>query len=94
MIYDLIIIGSGPAGYAASIYASRYKIKNLIIGKEAGGQINEAHLIENYPGFPSITGSELMKKFKEHVEKFQPDTVLAEVRGIKKDKNGSFLKIL
>ena len=93
MIYDVIIIGAGPAAYTASIYASRYKLKNLVIGKEPGGQINEAHLIENYPGFSSITGSELMAKFKEHVEKFKPDLSFSEVRGIKKEKDGTFTVI-
>lgn len=90
MTYDVIIVGIGPAGYSASIYASRYKLKTLIIGKEPGGQINEAHLIENYPGFPSITGSELMTKFKEHVEKFKPDMAFKEVCGIIKKNNGTF----
>jgi thioredoxin reductase (NADPH) len=87
MIYDVVIVGAGPAAYTASIYASRYKLKNLVIGKEPGGQINEAHLIENYPGFSSITGAELMVKFKEHVEKFKPDLVLSEVRSIKKNND-------
>ena len=90
MIYDTIIVGMGPAAYTASIYVSRYKLKNLIIGKEPGGQINEAHMIENYPGFASISGAELMVKFKEHTEKFKPDFVFSEVRGIMKQKNGIF----
>jgi thioredoxin reductase (NADPH) len=90
MSYDVIIVGAGPAAYTASIYASRYKLKNLIIGKEPGGQINEAHLIENYPGFSSITGAELMEKFKEHVEKFKPDLSFSEVKEIKKEKDGTF----
>lgn len=92
-LYDVIIIGTGPAGYTASIYLSRYKLSNLIIGKEPGGQISEAHLVENYPGFSSITGFDLMNKFKEHVEKFNPDMLTAEVRAIKKQKDGNFLVI-
>jgi thioredoxin reductase (NADPH) len=90
MLYDVIIVGAGPAAYTASIYASRYKLKNLVIGKEPGGQINEAHLIENYPGFSSVTGAELMEKFKQHVEKFKPDLNFSEVRGIKKEEDGTF----
>ncbi len=93
MVHDVIIVGAGPAAYTASIYASRYKLKNLLIGKEPGGQIGEAHLIENYPGFSSITGTELMSKFKEHVEKFKPEMIFSEVRGIKKQSDGTFLVV-
>lgn len=90
MTYDTIIVGVGPAGYTASIYASRYKLKNLVIGKESGGQINEAHLVENYPGFLSVSGTELMSKFKEHAEKFKPEIVYSEIRKIVKQKDGTF----
>ncbi|MEA2088328.1 MAG: thioredoxin-disulfide reductase [Patescibacteria group bacterium] len=87
MLYDVIIIGAGPAGYTASIYASRYKLKNLIISKEQGGQINEAHLVENYPGFISISGTELMSKFKEQSEKLGAEIILKEIKRIIKEKN-------
>ncbi len=66
MDYDLIIIGSGPAGLSAGIYAGRYALKTLVLGAEAGGTANYAHRVENYPGFPSITGIKLMSNFKEH----------------------------
>ncbi len=65
---DLIILGAGPAGLGASIYASRYKIDHMLIGKEAGGYLNEIHKIENYLGFESITGMELGLKMRSHVE--------------------------
>lgn len=93
MTYDTIIIGLGPAGYSASIYASRYKLKNLIIGKEDGGQIGEAHLVENYPGIQDITGKGLMENFKQHAMKFKPSIVQAEIKGIKKEKNKTFTLI-
>jgi len=67
-MYQLIIIGAGPAGITAGIYAKRYGIKYLVIGQNIGGAINEAHLIDNYPGFKSITGSELTKKFEKHLD--------------------------
>ncbi|MFZ5982490.1 MAG: NAD(P)/FAD-dependent oxidoreductase [Patescibacteria group bacterium] len=64
-VYDLIIIGAGPAGLSASIYASRYKLNHLVLGAEIGGQLNEIWKIENYPGFSSISGGELIQKFSE-----------------------------
>jgi thioredoxin reductase len=54
--YPLIIIGAGPAGLAASIYASRFGIKHLIIGNLLGGLISETHIIDNYPGIEDATG--------------------------------------
>jgi thioredoxin reductase (NADPH) len=50
MIYDLIIVGAGPAGITASIYASRFKINHLVIGEIPGGLITEAHSVCNFPG--------------------------------------------
>ncbi|MFC1780214.1 NAD(P)/FAD-dependent oxidoreductase [Patescibacteria group bacterium] len=66
-VYDLIIIGTGPAGYTASIYASRYKINHIVIGQVSGGLMIESHRICNFPGLPDIKGIELMEKFKKHV---------------------------
>ncbi len=68
MIYDLIIIGLGPAGVTAGIYANRYELKTLILGKEMGGMANEAFRVENYPGFKSLSGIELMGRFKENLD--------------------------
>ncbi|PIN77406.1 hypothetical protein COS79_00790 [Candidatus Woesearchaeota archaeon CG06_land_8_20_14_3_00_33_13] len=68
MVYDLIIIGAGPAGLSAAIYASRYNLNTLIIGEEIGGMAAEACKIENYPGFKSVSGMELMNKFKEQIK--------------------------
>ncbi|MDP3955289.1 MAG: FAD-dependent oxidoreductase, partial [bacterium] len=70
-VYDLIIVGSGPAGLAASIYASRYKLNHLVIGETPGGQGILAGMIENYPGFISLSGSELMQKFLEHAKSYE-----------------------
>ncbi|MDP2909306.1 MAG: FAD-dependent oxidoreductase [Nanoarchaeota archaeon] len=67
-VYDTIIIGAGPAGMTAAIYAVRYKLKTLVISKDVGGVANLAHKIENWPGITSITGIELMQSFKKHVE--------------------------
>lgn len=66
-MYDIIIIGGGPAGLTAGIYAQRARLKTLLLEKEMiGGQIAVSDVIENYPGFPSISGAGLMEKFEEH----------------------------
>ena len=70
-LYDLIIIGGGPAGITAGIYAGRQKLKTLLICKEFGGQVAKKAIdIENYPGFEKISGIELIQKFKNHLQKF------------------------
>jgi len=67
MIYDLIIIGGGPAGVTAGIYGSRQKLKTLLITPVFGGQMTKkAVFINNYPGFDKISGIELSKKFEDH----------------------------
>ena len=69
MISDLIIIGGGPAGITAAIYASRNNINTILFSKNIGGMLfNKAVDVQNYTGFPSITGFELAEKFKEHLE--------------------------
>ena len=68
LIYDLIIVGAGAAGLSASIYASRYKLSHLLIGQVPGGQGMLASKVENYPGFISIKGSELMQKMIDQAQ--------------------------
>jgi len=83
--YDLIIVGAGPAGLAASIYASRYKINHLILGGPSlGGTIALAHQVENYPGFPSVSGLELSQNFLDHAQKLGGKIISQEVVEIKK----------
>ncbi len=78
--YDLIIVGGGPAGFTAGIYAVRYRMKTLIIAEVSGGLAADASEVENYPGFRKITGYELMGKFKDHAvslgAKFKQGTVV------------------
>jgi len=70
--WDLIIIGAGPAGLTAGIYGARSGLKTLIIEeKTPGGAAAESPLIENYPGFPAISGQELINKMVEHCKKFE-----------------------
>ena len=68
-MYDVIIIGGGPACLTAGIYAQRARLKTLLLEKEmVGGQIAVSDVIENYPGFPSISGADLMEKFEGHAK--------------------------
>src|SRR5919112_76177 len=82
--FDVIIIGSGPAGYTASIYTSRAKLKTLIItGSLPGGQLMTTSEVENYPGFPNgIFGPELMINMKQQSERFGTAMVTEEVKKV------------
>ncbi len=85
-MYDLAIIGAGPAGMSAAVYAARYKMNVVMFGQFPGGYVNEAHLVENWLGEKSIAGSELAAKFVDHVKSLDIDMRLNGVRGIvKKD---------
>lgn len=83
-MYDVIIIGCGPAGMTSAIYAARANKKVLILEKESiGGQMSSAPLIENYPGYSSISGSELANNMFEQVSALDVDFELEEVTQIK-----------
>lgn len=81
MIYDVIILGSGPAGLSAAIYAQRAKLKSLVIEAKplSGGQILDTYEVDNYPGLPGTSGFELGTKFRAHADQlgvlFQTATV-------------------
>lgn len=94
-MYDLIIIGAGPAGMTAGVYAARKKLKTIIISKDIGGQAAWSSDIENYLGFSMITGPELVKKFEDHLEEFSEDVELrVVVSGVKKvSKSGKHFKV-
>jgi thioredoxin reductase (NADPH) len=66
MDYDVVIVGSGSAGLPAGMYASRYKLKNLVIGREPGGALATSHKVENWPGVLSASGKTIMDSFAEH----------------------------
>lgn len=83
-MYDTIIIGAGPAGMTAAIYAARREMKALIISKDVGGQVALAFDIENYPGFTSINSADLIQKMKEHVQALGVEIKGEEVKTIEK----------
>jgi len=82
---DLAIVGSGPAGITAAIYAARYMLNFEILGQIPGGLVTKAHKIENYPGFKSITGNDLIKNYLDHLSHFEKTINPIEVRGIRKE---------
>ena len=83
-IYDLLIIGSGPAGLAAAIYAQRARLSTLVLEKEyiSGGQVVNTYEVDNYPGLPGINGFELGVKFREHADRLGAKFLTAEVKDI------------
>lgn len=91
-LYDTAIVGSGPASFSASIYASRYKLKNVIFGKVPGGTITEAHLVCNYPGHEDISGMELSMKFLEHAKNKGGEYLTESIADIKKE--GDVFKLI
>lgn len=79
-IRDVIIIGEGPAGLSAAIYAKRAELNTLVIERYgAGGQILNTYEVDNYPGLPGISGFDLGTKMSEHADKFSVDRINAEV---------------
>jgi thioredoxin-disulfide reductase len=91
--YDLIIIGGGPAGVTAGIYASRKKLKTLLIVKNFGGLMTgKAVTIENYPGFEEISGSELIERFEKHLKKQKIDIEKDSIAKI--ERNGQDFSVL
>lgn len=69
-IYDVLVVGAGPAGLSATLYAARKNRRVALIGKKAGGQINDTALIDNWLGLPEISGQELAEMFRNHVETY------------------------
>lgn len=89
-MHDLIIIGGGPAGMTAAVYAARKKLDTLLVTKDFGGQMMWTREIENYMGFQYITGPELIGKFEEHVKKFPVNTKYEEVSALTAEADGTF----
>ena len=90
--YDVLILGGGPAGLTAAIYAGRYNLSVAVVAKSIGGTASLAGHIENWPGFMG-SGKELMEKFKEQAGKFGAKFLEEEVSRVEKDENGFVLHL-
>ncbi|HEY32775.1 MAG TPA: FAD-dependent oxidoreductase [Dehalococcoidia bacterium] len=89
-MYDLMIIGGGPAGLAASVYAARKQLKTLLISQDIGGQVNWTLGIENYLGYQFIEGPELISKFQTQVDQFPIDQKIGEKVSHLEEIDGGF----
>lgn len=91
-MYELTIVGAGPAGITASIYAARKRLDFLVITRDVGGQAALSADIENYTGYQYITGAELIKKFEEHMREFGVQVKIGE-EAVGVEREAGFLRI-
>ncbi len=89
-IYDLIIVGAGPAGITAAIYAARHQLKFTIISMDIGGQTAMSTDVENYTGYHFLSGMDLIKKFQKHMEDYKIELKLRERVDCIRKKGGIF----
>jgi thioredoxin reductase (NADPH) len=82
--YDLIVLGGGPTAIGCAIYAARFAMDVLIVGKTFGGLIATTHIVENYPAITSISGQGLMDMFKDHMDSLKIPYISDEIRSIEK----------
>ena len=87
--FDVIVVGAGPGGLAAGMYAARAKLKSIVLEKGLpGGQINNTGLIEDYPGFSSIDARELAQKMEDHAKEFGAEIKTVESTAVQKKGDG------
>src|SRR3990167_2301337 len=90
---DLIVIGAGPAGITAGVYAARKRLDFIVITQDIGGQTAWSGDVENYTGYQFITGPELAAKFEEHMRQYGIDVKEGErVLGLKKTADAAFIR--
>ncbi len=82
--YELIVLGGGPAAIGCAIYAARFAMDVLIVGKTFGGLIATTHIVENYPAITSISGQGLMDMFRDHMDSLNIPYITDEIRKIEK----------
>ncbi len=95
-MYDVLILGAGPAGLGAAIYGIRAGLKLAVIDRSpvSGGQVLNTYEVDNYLGLPMISGADISDKFREHADKFGVEFITAEVTGIEQGENQEDIKIV
>jgi thioredoxin reductase (NADPH) len=89
--YDVVVIGAGPAGMTAGLYAGRSMLKTIVLERGApGGELLNTEMIEDYPGFEHVQGWDLAQKFAAHADKFGANIQTANVERVKRVEDGSF----
>ncbi|MEA1867891.1 MAG: FAD-dependent oxidoreductase [Thermodesulfobacteriota bacterium] len=92
-LYDVIIIGGGPAGLSAAVYAARKVLKTLFVSKDIGGQVAWTYDVDNYLGFSQVETADLIAKFEEHVEKYGVEKLVGvEVKAL--ELTGKIKKVI
>ncbi len=84
--YDVLVVGAGCAGLAAGMYAGRFGLKTAVIGELPGGTITLTHIVENYPGFVSLTGQELADNLLKHMKAYHVPLLQEKALSVKKEK--------
>jgi alkyl hydroperoxide reductase subunit F len=77
-VYDVAVIGAGPAGLSAAIYAARKNLRTILLGFDLGGQLGTTYEVANYPGFQLISGPDLVQKFADHVKQYGVEQLIGE----------------
>jgi alkyl hydroperoxide reductase subunit F len=77
-VYDVVIIGAGPASMSAAIYAVRKNLSTLIVASDVGGQLGTTYEVDNYPGFQMITGPDLVQQFESHMDQYEIEKRIGE----------------
>lgn len=93
-LLDMIIIGSGPAGMAAAVYAARAELKFVVVEQsiESGGQVQQTYEVDNYPGIPGVSGPELSRRMREHCDKLGVEFKTEEVKSVEKTDDNFVVK--
>ena len=84
-VYDVLIVGAGCAGLSAGMYSGRFGLKTAVVGEMPGGMITTTHIVENYPGFTSISGQGLADALLKHMESYGVSVLMRKVAGVKNE---------